>query len=125
MRKIYEADEDKRGIIEADNDLLSWNRVHKSRDEIGINDFVLIGSIDKEKLSRKIDIKWSLNALLPEKFKIEDITIIEPLVEHYDETLESINEACTRFNSKIELSKDAILFMSVNLYDELIKDRKY
>ena len=125
MRKIYEAYGDKRGIIEADNDVVSWYRVNRNRNEIGIKDFVMVGSIDKEALSKKIDIKWCLNGLLPEKFNTEDITIMEPLSEHYDETLECISEVYTSFDRKIELSENATLLMSVKLYEELIKNKKY
>lgn len=126
MRKIYEAyGEDKRGIIEADNDVAAWYRVNRNRNEIGIKDFVMVGSIEKEALSKKIDIKWCLNGLLPDKFNTEDITIMEPLSEHYDETLKCINEVYTSFDKKIELSENATLLMSVKLYEELIKNKKY
>ncbi|MBP3255186.1 MAG: serine/threonine-protein phosphatase [Clostridia bacterium] len=126
MRKIYEAyGENKKGLIEINNDYMAWNRKQNSKNDIGIKDFIMIGSIPKELLNEKIDIRWCLNGLMPKNLNTEDITIIEPLSEHFDETLTKVNEIDTCFYKEIELSSNAIILMSVNLYDELIKEKKY
>ena len=121
MRKIYEASGKlKRFLIEDENDANSYYKCVGGNDQIEIEDFVMIGSIDKELLKKKIDIKWCLNGLLPEKFDTKDITIIEPLSEHYDEKLININETDTYFDGEIVLSSSAIILMSVELYEELL-----
>lgn len=126
MKKIYQAyGEDKKALIQLFNDYNAFERQRICKREIGVNDFIMIGSIDKKDLSKIVDIKWFLNGLLPENFDKEDITIIEPLIQHYDETLESINEIDTSFNKKIELSEKAIILMSEKLYDDLIKEKEY
>ena len=125
MIKVYEAYGDKRDLIDVDNGARAWYRFFKCKDEIGVQDFIMIGSIDKEKISEKVDIKWCLNGLLPEKIETEDITIIEPLEEHYDETLKYINELSTSFSKEIKLSEKALLLISTEYYEKLIKNEKY
>ena len=126
MNRVYEAfGKRKRIIIEDNIDYRAANKLIFCKEEIGINDFVMVGSIEKETLDTKLDINWYLNGLLPEKYKTEDITILEPLEEHYGKKLIKINEVDTRFDGKIELSNNAIVLLSVKLYEELMKENKY
>ena len=126
MKKIYEAfGEEKRAIIEDENDIRAYNRQYYEENEIGLSDMALVGRTNSFPFNSKVDIKWSLNGLIKDEGDLGDIIIIEPLSEQINNpNLLNINEVGMYFESKISLSKKAIILMPLKKYNELCEDRK-
>lgn len=126
MRKIYEAiGKEKRDLIEADNEIRAFERQLYQKDEIGIEDCIMIGRIDIFPIDSKVDIHWTLNGLINDNENLKEIVIIEPLKEQVNNmNLLKLNAVDTTFKWPIELSEKAIILMPISKYEELCRDEK-
>ena len=125
MEKIYEANgKEKKEIINADNDYRAHLRNTYYRDEIGIKDIIMVGRTKNVPKNLYLDIRWSLNGLREDEESLNegDIIVIEPLEKQIESNILNINESDTRFEKPIKLSKRAIILLSVDKYNEIIKE---
>lgn len=127
MKKIYEAKgEEKREIIEIDNECRAHDRLCFYKNLIGAADLIMVGKIKEFPFNSNVNIHWSLNGLIKDKNDSEELIIIEPLEEQMNNgKLVNISEVDTYFNDSIELSDKAIILMSTQKYNELCRNPKY
>ena len=124
MKNVYDAiDKQKNEII----DCLNEDRAYYKRwKNVIINDLVLISKSNQfpingivQPISDKAS-HWTLNGANSQH---SDFIIIEPFEEQINNPgLLKINEADTCFENSMQLSKRAVILMSVEKYEELCKD---
>ena len=126
MKKIYEASgEDKRTIIELNNDLEAHDRFIANKDNIGIDDMIMIARVSEIPFDGETDTVWSINGLkMPYREDGKEIIVVEPLKEQINNGVQNISPSETRFKNRLQLSDKAIILIPIALYEMMSDEDK-